>query len=82
MFAEYPKEAGKRKYNEGALVRRFEQFYVENEEVVAQVAQAFDQADYTTLGKLVDISQVIVRGNGHRGSAEHYSCCWYRWFPV
>lgn len=57
-IAEYPKTDSARKYAAGALVRRFQQFYVENEEVVAQVAKAFDQADFKALGKLVDLSQV------------------------
>lgn len=54
----YPKEAGKRKYAKGALVQRFIQFYIENEEVVAQVAKAFDASDFAALGQLVDTSQV------------------------
>lgn len=77
----YPKEAGKRKYAKGALVQRFTQFYIENEEVVAQVAKAFDAADFAALGKLVDTSQVYVGELGKlvhvylRYLGQRHTCC-------
>lgn len=54
----YPIEQ-ERKYEPGALVRRFEQFYEENENVVPNVATAFRNADYASLKKFVELSQKL-----------------------
>ncbi|KNC87867.1 hypothetical protein, variant [Sphaeroforma arctica JP610] len=54
----YPEDAD-RKYPAGALTRRFDQFYEENEVIVPGVAKAFAEADYTRLAELTDKSQQL-----------------------
>jgi galactokinase len=48
-----------RKFPKAALLRRFEQFNVESEQLVAGVASALATKDFDTLGTLVDRSQEL-----------------------
>ena len=46
-------------FSEAALLRRFDQFYAESEEIIPEVAKAFAAADGAALGTLVDRSQLL-----------------------
>ena len=46
-------------FEEADLIRRFDQFYAESEEIIPEVAKAFAAADAAALGKLVDRSQLL-----------------------
>jgi len=48
-----------RPYEADSLAPRFEQYYVESEQIVAQVGQAFQDKDYKALGELVARSQEL-----------------------
>eukprot|EP01134_Creolimax_fragrantissima_P003533 CFRG3533T1 len=48
-----------RKFPAGALVRRFDQFYDENEIIVRGVAEAFQNSEFDRLAELTDLSQKL-----------------------
>ena len=56
----YPKDAPEdKKWPKGSLSERFQQFYQESEQIVAQVGEAFERRDLAALGELVDKSQSL-----------------------